>query len=1109
MKFSKVQLGILLAALFCSLPLFAQLTSGNVQGSVYDPSGAIVPGARVTARNNATGVENSTTSTSAGDYRFENLPVGTYSVLVDASGFVKAEVKGVNVELNQTVTTNVKLAVGQAATIVEVSEAAAAIDTTTAQIQSTFESKQISDLPTTASGSGVINLSLLNAGVASSGAVGAGTGPSVGGQRPRNNNFTIEGIDNNSGAVTGPLVQVPNDAVAEFSSLQNQYSPDFGHSSGGQFNQVVKSGTNEFHGLAYEYFQNRDLNAADNLAAVDGTPLHPRYDNNRFGGTVGGPIKHNKLFFFVNYEYNPVGQAGSAGLLFAPTAAGYNTINATPGINQTNLAIFKKYLGTAPTAAAPASTPNGAYPILSTLAAGPEYNQTTITGVPIQIGQISIPTPSYANYESGVASIDYNISDKDSLRGRFILNRSGVLNTGASLPTFFTTVPNNNYLLTLSEYHNFSPTVVNELRLGYNRNAQTEGVGNQTFPGLDQFPNIQFQGDLSGVQIGPNPNFPQYGYQNLYQLTDNVTWTKGAHSIKVGFDGERLISPQSFTQRSRGDYEYNYFSDYLFDFTPDYLAERSAGNPIYWGNRYLLGWYANDSWKVRPNLTVNLGVRYEYQTVPAGEKLQALNAIASDPGLITFHAPQPQTNNIMPRIGIAYSPGDSSKTSIRAGFGINYDVLFDNFGLLTLPPQLSVTQDVAGNGGSNFLASGGLPPTGPAADFTPAQARAKTSGFVPDVQRPKSLQWNFGIQHEFGSNYVFETRYLGTRGINLPVQENINRQSVVNDANQLPVFWSMPSAAVINSLANTLAPIQAAYNASPHGYILPTYASAGFISPITAYMPIGNSIYHGWANQLTRRFSNGLQFLGAYTWSHAIDDSTAEVFSTYSTPRRPEDPQNLRQDRSSSALDHRNRFTMEVLYDVPFFKHSNWFLKNFVGNWEIAPIYTYQTGTPYTVQSGVDSNRNGDSAGDRVFVNPNGGSDSIGSGATAITNSAGATVGYVVDNPNAKYAVAPLGTLPNAGRNTARLNPIDDIDVSAAKRFNFTERTSLEFSAQVLNVLNHPQYAGGYVSDVAPNGATSSDQHGVFVPTSSIFANPSQAFSSNPRSMVLTLKFRF
>lgn len=1094
---------ILTLLLVLAMPLLSQSTSGNLTGTVYDPSGATVPGATVVARNAATGLENTTASTSAGEYRFENLPVGTYGVTVNATGFQKSEIQGINVQLNVTATQNITLAVGQAATTVEVAESAVAIDTTTAQIQTTVDAKQIADLPVTANGSGVLNLALLAPGVATSGAIGVGTGPSVGGQRPRNNNFTIEGIDNNSGSVTGPLVSVPNDAVAEFAMLQNQYSPDFGHSSGGQFNTIIKGGTNQFNGTLYEYFQNRNLNAADNLAAVSGTPLHPRYDNNRFGGNVGGPIKRNKLFFFVDYEYNPIGQAGTPGLLFAPTSKGLSQIASVPGINQNNFNIFKKYVPLASSSCAGSATCPTT--IISSLAAGPEYGQKTISGTAIDMGQIAVSAPSYTNNEAGVGAIDYNPSDKDALRGRFVLNRQGSIDTSANLPVFFQTQPTNNYLAALSEYHNFSPTLINEFRFGYNRYSNTLPAGNFSFPGLDQFPNLYFN-DL-GLQVGPDGNAPQYTYQNTYQLTDNVSWTKGAHSFKFGFDGERNISPQSFTQRARGDYEYNFLNDYLFDFTPDIIAQRSAGDPVYWGNRWLFGWYGNDTWKLRPNLTVNLGLRYEYETVPAAENQQSLNSIASVPGLITFGQPQPQTNNIMPRIGIAYSPGTSGKTSIRAGFGINYDVLFDNLGLLTLPPQLSTTQDVTGNGGSNFLASGGLPPTGPSANFTAAQARKATSGFVPNVQRPESYQWNFGIQHEFANNYVFESRYLGTRGTDLDIQDQLNRQPVVNASNALPVYWSMPSQATLNSLTSTLKTLTAAYNA--HGNIVPAYLSAGFISPITSYQPYGNSIYHGWANSLTRRFNNGLQFNAAYTWSHAIDDSTADVFSTYSTPRRPQDSQDLRADRSSSALDHRNRFTFEVLYDVPFFKRSNWFLKNVVGNWEIAPIYTYQTGTLYTVQSGVDSNLNGDSAPDRAVSNPNGGNPAIGSGVTALTNSTGAVVGYLVNNPAAGYAQAPKGTIATAGRNTKMLNPIEDIDLTLAKRFNFTERTNLEFSVRAFNIFNHAQYTGGNISDVAPVGATNGNQRAFMEPQSALFNQITQVWSSNPRTLTLALKLNF
>ncbi len=402
--------------------LYAQTISGALTGTVYDASGAIVANATITAKNDATGVESTTKTTTTGEYRLSNLPAGSYAVTVSATGFSPTQTKGVQVVLNQTQTSNFTLQVGATTQTVEVKEAAATIDTTTAQVQQTFSSQQVMELPTASSGSGVINLSLLNAGVSTSGAVGAGTGPSVGGQRPRNNNFTIEGIDNNSGSVTGPLVSIPNDAVAEFTVLQNQFSPEFGHSSGGQFNQVVKSGSNAIHGTAYEYLQNRNLNAADNLSAIDGNPLHPRFDSNRFGGTVGGPIRKNKLFYFFNYEYNPIGGTSSSGLIYAPTSAGYSALAGVPGINQTNLGILKQYLGTASSAVPAASV--GGYPLISNAneaALGGFTSQNAPGAVSIPIGQLSIAAPSFTNNENAVASIDDNVSDKDNLRFRFLL----------------------------------------------------------------------------------------------------------------------------------------------------------------------------------------------------------------------------------------------------------------------------------------------------------------------------------------------------------------------------------------------------------------------------------------------------------------------------------------------------------------------------------------------------------------------------------------------------------------------------------------------------------------------------------------------------------------
>ena len=210
---------------------------------------------------------------------------------------------------------------------------------------------------------------------------------------------------------------------------------------------------------------------------------------------------------------------------------------------------------------------------------------------------------------------------------------------------------------------------------------------------------------------------------------------------------------------------------------------------------------------------MNLGVRYEYQTIPYSERLQTENAISNVPGLITFGEPQPQGNAIMPRIGIAYSPGTSGNTSIRAGYGLFYDVLYDNQGLLTLPPQSTTTVDVTGLDQGGFLLNGGIAPNATGAVLTQAEARAGTGGYVPNGTRPETSSWNVGIQHTFHRNYVFETRYVGTHSVHLSVQDQLNRQTVVNSSNSLPLFLTAPSQAVLNGLTNTLAPLTAAYNA--------------------------------------------------------------------------------------------------------------------------------------------------------------------------------------------------------------------------------------------------------------------------------------------------------
>jgi len=1107
----------------------AQAISGDVVGTVLDKTGAAVPNAAVEAVSVERGTHNTTRTNDTGDFRFTNLPVGLYNISATAANFATTTVNGFKVELNRTQNIQITLEIKGAVTSIEVSGVSQTLDTSGSTLQSTFEQKQLADLPSTSIGvSGILNLSLLSAGVANAGALGAGSGPSVGGQRPRNNNFTVEGIDNNSKSVTGPLVPIPNDSVAEFTVLQNQYSPEFGHSSGGQFNFILKSGTNSFHGLGYIYSQNRNFNAIDQVTKNNGFTSNQRYDNNRFGGNIGGPIFKNKLFFFGSAQYNPIGQASLPGApVCTPTAAGYTTLGGISGLSSTNLQQFQKY-------ATPAPAPNPADPATFCATATPVNDPVTgnqidsvvnVNGTNVQVATLPVAAPNYNNALTWLGKIDYDISTSDQIRGAFIYNDFTAIDNSPTLPAFYLLNPaNNNRLFTLNEYHTFSPTLSNEVRIGFNRTYTLTSTGSFNFPGLENtdgspnFPNLTFD-ELNFLQLGPDPNGPQFTFQNVYQLGDNLTWTKGRHTFKFGVEGRKYISPQSFTQRSRGDYEYSTFDRFLRDVNPDVLAERSLGNPVYYGDQSAIYWYANDEWKIRPNLTLNLGVRYEYTTIPFGERAQKLNVDASVPGLVDFSEPRAAKNNWGPRVGFAYSPGSRGTTSIRGGFAVSYDVLYDNIGILSLPPQLSGTVDTPFTPDiPNYLANGGIPPTSGGLVTFPdilSQREATANNVVVNQLDPKSLTWTLGVQHQFWKDYTVEVRYVGTRGIHLNTQERLNRQPLTNSTVFLPTYLTAPDQATLDALPYTRTGIAAGAYGNGDS-LVPAYENAGFdANNLVSFQPNGDSIYHGLATQVTKRMNHGLQFIGSYTWSHTIDNSTADFFTSVLTPRRTQDFQNLANDRANSALDHRHRVTLTAIYDLPFFKQGGWVKRNVLGNWEVGPIYTYQSPQWMTVQSGSDVNGNGDTAGDRAVFNPQG-TPGTNSPVNALTNSSGAVVAYcacgpdvagVPTNSSAQYIRAGQFAQLNAGRNTIPSRAISDLDLTALKRFSFSERYKVEFSAQALNVLNHPQFVPGYLNDVASIGFTGS--RAFLNPGSSAWGNIEGVFPSNARSLQLGLKFMF
>ena len=336
--------------------LVGQATDSNVVGTVTDSTGAAVPNATVTATNKGTGFKLTTETNVAGEYRINNAPVGQYDVTATATGFSAATVAALQLDLNHTATVNLTLTVGTVSTTVEVTGAPIQLDTSSAQLQSNFDSRQAVEIPIagisrTLGTSGIYNLAFVGAGVASSGGVGQGTGPSVSGQRPENNSFSIDGVDNNDRYVTGPAINLSNEAVAQLNVLQNQFGAEFGGASGGVFNAIVKTGTNSVHGSIYEYFQNRNLDAVDAVNVHAGQTSLPRFDSNRLGATVGGPIIKDKLFYFGNYEYNPTGQSAQpAATVYAPTAAGLSILNGLSGLSKTNLGVFEKYVPVAPVA---------------------------------------------------------------------------------------------------------------------------------------------------------------------------------------------------------------------------------------------------------------------------------------------------------------------------------------------------------------------------------------------------------------------------------------------------------------------------------------------------------------------------------------------------------------------------------------------------------------------------------------------------------------------------------------------------------------------------------------------------------------------------------------
>jgi outer membrane receptor protein involved in Fe transport len=1086
---------------------FAQNQAGTLRGVVLDQQGKSVVQAKLTATNENTRKEEATITSSAGVYEFPDLQVGSYALRVEAPGFTTYVRTGIHVLAARVTDVTATLRIGPTTTELRVAAGANAVQTESSQLSGSFEGREISDIPVaTGANLSVLNLSIFLPNTTTALGGTSGTGGAVGGLRGRQNSFAIDGVDNNDPEVTVAAQQMIPDAVQEVTVNQNVFSAEYGRGSGGQFNVITKTGTDQLHFSAWFYNSNRAYNAASNqdLAQIQaGTlPGKPRFDFNRAGAEIGGPVIPNRLFLYGAYEFDDLGQQATAPSTMAPTAAGMATLNTLASDTA-----VKGLLAQFPVASAQTGT-------------------VTVNGNAIPIGPVTSVAPSYTRDQDYIINGDLSINPHQDLHVRYLKNRSRQPDFGIFPQAQFASFAAvDNRRLILEHVWTATPRMVNDLHATFSRYTEYYPLSGNA----QQFPDL-YIADLGAV-IGPNLSLPELRVYNEYLLGDSLTWTVGRHTVKWGGQYYWFTSPSDFLQYQRGLYGYATLSQLINDRVPGLpgFTLQGIGSGYFAGNSKNFNLFVQDDIKVTPRLTLNVGLRYDFFGNPAGARLNALNAIASVPGTpLVFGVPKQDWNNWGPRLGLAWDPTGSGKWSVRAGGGVVYDWIPWNFYVNGVPIEQQAILTPASaclgtfggppawcSSGNGFLVDGALnqtfvPPS------TAATARALTSQTMADAKAPKVFSWTLGLQHEIFRNTTVELRYLGTRALELPVQFQLNSITAFdNGAEPLPTYINPADIpATVPAEAPTLAQFLS------HRAL--RYASDGFTGGfITEAAPLGASTYHGGSIELLHRFDYGLFLRANYTFSKTMDDATNDLNTSAVNPRRPQDPYNLRDEWARSALDVRNKVAITFVYDLPRAQWQNSLLRGLANGWEWSGSFLSQTGQPITIQSGVDSNGNGDAAGDRAILNPVG-LEGVGSlvepvcrdaatGATSIDPSCAATnvVGYAATNPNARYIQAGVGALSTLGRNSFTTPGFNVWNMAFLKETRIRERMDLQFRVEAYNVFNHPNYTLGDLS-VFPstsNALNPSYASLTGVPTGT-FLN-SHVFTDAPRQIVLGIKINY
>ncbi len=1158
---------------------FAQ-ASGGIKGTVTDSAGALVAGATVEAVNDNTGEKRTTTSADDGSYSITNLSVGTYTVTANATGFTVGTVKEVRVSVAFVTDVPLALSVSGATANVTITsgDIQTQLNTTDQQLSTLIDNKKIMDLPLLSRDPN--GLILLAPGVTQT-ATSLG-GFSVNGQRERNNNFMVDGIDNNDADVPGIAggAATPNiDATQEFRVLTSNFNAEFGRNTGAVINVATKNGTNEFHGGAYMYYRSQRF-AARNFFDAEKAALQRK----QFGGSIGGPVLKDKLFFFFNYEGDrslssttelrtvPSLQARNG--IFPNTPFGTLNVTGAGANNRSALGICEAFGLEA--VDCPLLLPGGNLginpgmrQILNLYPVGNVPGQGPLPGV---FDLFRFSAPNRFEIDTTASRVDYHITEKHTLTGSFNTS-NGVFDL---FPETFpgsgdsSRTPQKSYVLSLNLTSNLSPSLINEVRFGGNR---IEAIFNG--PGDGGSSRALFDSVLQSFTVGGIPNNPlpfggangslvnlvggtvtglsafdtQFRFTGTTVLGDTLTWVKGNHTFRGGFE-QRWIYSNGASNFARSES----ISFNTAQFGVSFLQD-AGGNPIpttgiggslqnfasllygffgvqsqsqffnkdqvrvdedYRGYRVReSGIFFQDTWRVRPNLTLNLGLRWDYNAVPYEVNGQMSTLIDQDPSgpqpaggfefkLVGKNSPNPgqglwnpDRNNFAPRFGFNYSPdfadgwiskltGGPGKMSIRGGYGVFYDRVFTNlFGNSSANPPFQRDFQFLFDflGPSQF---DGFPDTPRVQSEVTSPFAFNGDELVPVIfalpgnnqfqskfATPYTQSWNFGFQREIANQFLFEADYVGSHGLNqlrnisgaLP---NVVRRNAVCAANP-------GLSGCGNTLGGGTAPQQ----------ISPTGTRTNFLNGVlnTAFNPIflntslGQSTFNSMQVRLTKTLSNKEfgtgQIQAVYAWSHSIDDSADGLVpgggpGGASERGLPRDSSGFAGgfsagERGNSGFDVRHRFVLNFIYDLPIhFESKNW--DRALGGWTMSGIVQSQTGTPYSIFGGTDSAGSG--LGQRA---------DYASGGIALTNLPAATDDprtytgpdrSLFKNPcpanrvnltatTCGPAVGPAaGRLGTVGRNQFYGPAFNKVDFSVIKRIPVTENVRFTLRADFFNIFN-------------------------------------------------------